>query len=96
MHVDFWGRSYQNYNSERLKAVIIIIEYNWNQYWNLMDPDDSWELIIQVIESAINPMCPLKKRRARNSNELWLCNGILEATFDRHQAWKLAKIFLKI
>ena len=56
-----------------------------------MDPNDCWEFIIQVIESDINPMCPLKKRRVRNSNEPWLSNGILEAIFDKDQAWKLAK-----
>ena len=36
-------------------------------------------------------MCPLKKRKVRQSNEPWLTNGILEAIYDKDQAWKRAK-----
>ena len=88
-YVDFWGRSYRNYDRERFQNAIR--GYNWDQFWNLEDPNHCWEFITQAIEHIINPMCPLKKHRVRNSNEPWLSNGILEAIFDKDQAWKLAK-----
>ena len=87
--MDFWGRSYRNYDRERFQNAIR--GYNWDQFWNLEDPNHCWEFITRAIEHVINPMCPLKKCRVRNSNEPWLSNGILEAIFDKDQAWKLAK-----
>ena len=88
-HVDFWGRSYRNYDKANFQGQIL--NCNWDPYWTLQDPNDCWEFILNSIETIINPMCPIKKRRVRNSNEPWINNGILEAIFDKDQAWKHAK-----
>ena len=56
------------------------------------DPNDCWDFIYKAITSKLDIMCPLKMRKIRQSNESWLTNEILEAIFDKDQAWKHAKV----
>ena len=72
--------------------VIYLIEYNWDNYWHYTNPEDCWNQIIRVIEYHLDPICPVRCRRVRNSGEPWLNNEILEAIFDKDQAWKQAKV----
>ena len=85
----FTGRSYRNYNRETLQKYLR--ETNWEEFWLLDDPNDCWDFIHKTITCELDRMCPLKARKVRQSNEPWLTNGILEAIYDKDQAWKLAK-----
>ena len=91
--VDFHGRSYRNYDKEALHTHMNNI--NWDEYWLINDPSDCWEYIVNAIEGYLNPICPIKKRRVKSSNEPWLNNEILEAIFDKDQAWRRAKLSKK-
>ena len=55
------------------------------------DPNECWGFIHRAITFELDRMCPLKKRKVKQSNEPWLTNGILEAIYDKDQAWKQAK-----
>ena len=90
VQIDFYGRSYRNYDREAFQQHLM--EYNWNEYWQFDNPDDCWEYMVKVIEKYLDPVCPVRRRRVRNSGEPWLCNEILEAIFDKDQAWKRAKL----
>ena len=50
-----------------------------------------WKVIYKVVMDELDRICPLKTRKVRQSNEPWLTNKILEAIYDKDQAWKLAK-----
>ena len=87
--VKFTGRSYRYYDKDIFQTQII--NMNWEGYWGLRNPNDCWQFILNTIESELSIMCPLKARKVRCSNEPWLTNGILEAIYDKDQAWKQAK-----
>ena len=87
--MSFTGKSYRNYDREKLQKHLR--ETNWEKFWLLDDPNDCWNFIIMNITSELDRMCPLKDKKVRLSNELWLTNGILEAIYKKDQAWKLAK-----
>ena len=84
------GRSYRNYN--KLSLQDYLGEINWEEFWLMENPNDCWEFIYRKITLELDRMCPLKKRKVRQSNEPWLTNEILEAIYDKDQAWKLAKV----
>ena len=88
-HIDFLGRSYRNYDANVFKNKLST--FDWYDYWLLDDPSLCWGYLLAQIQKEIDTMCPLKKRRVRNTNEPWLNNEILEAIFDKDQAWKQAK-----
>ena len=56
------------------------------------NPNDCWEFIYRKITLELDRMCPLEKRKVRQSNKPCLTNEILEAIYDKDQAWKLAKV----
>ena len=87
--VDFYGRSYRRYDREVFGAYLT--EHDWADYWDFDNPDQCWDYIIELIGRFLDPLCPIKRRRVRNSGEPWLCNEILEAIYDKDQAWKQAK-----
>ena len=87
--VSFIGRSYRNYNKEVLQGRLNNLD--WNQFWRMQDPNECWSYILNGIENELSIMCPLKTRVIRSSNEPWMNNGILEAIFDKDQAWRRAK-----
>ena len=78
--------SNRNYSKETLLTALR--HANWNEIWSLEDPNDCRECIHRVITLELDQMCPLKLRKVRQSNEPWLTNGILEAIYDKDQAWK--------
>ena len=88
--IDFTGRSYKNYN--KIEFQNYITHQNWEEFWLLDNPNHCWDFLVNLIEIHINTSCPLRRRRVRNSNEPWLSNEILEAIFDKDQAWKTAKV----
>ena len=88
-YIDFLGRSYRNYDANSFKNNLLT--FDWFDYWTLDDPNSCWNFLLNRITLEIDKSCPLKKRRVRNSNEPWLCNEILEAIFDKDQAWKLGE-----
>ena len=87
--VSFLGRSYRNY--DKISFQNYLRELDWDEFWLMDDPNECWGFIYRAITSKLDRMCPLKKRKVKQSNEPWLTNGILEAIFDKDQAWKLAK-----
>ena len=88
--IDFYGRSYRNYDIENFQQHLI--NHNWEVYWGFEDPTHCWEYITSLIEDYMDISCPIKRRRVRNSGEPWLNNEILEAIFEKDQAWKEAKV----
>ena len=54
----FEGRSYRNYNKEQF--ITNLNGQDWNNYGNLVDPNDIWQLFCNNIFRSINTMCPLK------------------------------------
>ena len=88
--IDFYGRSYKNYDKNDFQ--LHLINHNWETFWGFDDPTHCWEYITTLIESYMNVSCPIKRRRVKNSSEPWLNNEILEAIFDKDQAWKEAKV----
>ena len=88
--VRFVGRSYRNYNRDILQTQLR--NAPWEEYWQLRDPNQCWSFILKTIETVLCVLCPLRTRNVRSSYEPWMNNGILEAIYDKDQAWRHAKI----
>ena len=87
--VHFSGRSYRDYVKEELR--LHLVGKDWNDYYEMTNPELCWDYIIKTVTEKIDVMCPLKTRLVRDKNEPWLTNEILEAIYDKDRAWKKAK-----
>ena len=57
--VHFTGRSYRNYVKEELRQHLE--EKDWIQFYELIDPSDCWDYLLNAIKEKIDVMCPLKQ-----------------------------------
>ena len=58
--ISFQGRSYRNYDKDVLQARLRNVQ--WDNYWQLREPNQCWSYILRVIETELCIMCPLKTR----------------------------------
>ena len=56
--VSFVGRSYRNFDKQRFKDELA--EQNWEDYYNIVDPEEAWHFIRGKVETIPDNMCPLR------------------------------------
>ena len=59
--VDFKGRSYRYYTKEDFQNNLI--NSNWDQFFEVEDPNELWEILKRKIKREIDKMCPIKTFR---------------------------------
>ena len=87
--IKFKGHSYKNYIKEDFQENLV--DLNWNDYFEYIDPNVLWECLRDAILSVINPMCPLKTFNVPEAKEPWITNEALEAFRDNDKLMKKAK-----
>ena len=87
--VDFVGRSYRNYVKEDFQRKLL--DYNWDQFYNLRDPNLCWDIMENKIRMELNEVCPQKRYRVKEVVEQWVTNEILEEIKDKDGLLRRAK-----
>ena len=86
---DFIGRSYRHYDKETLQQNIR--DANWENYDNILDVTEKWELFENIIREHIDNMCPLKHCKVKQQKEPWITNELLELIKDKDAILKCAR-----
>ena len=65
--INFKGRSYKHYNKEDFQQSLI--EHNWDQLFQLEDPNEIWTYLYKAILGYIDPLCPIKSFKVYNARD---------------------------
>ena len=87
--LSFKGRSYRNYDKQNFQNKLSL--HNWNELLNNQCPNDVWDQIVRVISGCIDPLCPLKNFKIKNTKEPWVTPELLEFIKDKDKALRKAK-----
>ena len=72
------GRSYKNYNKEQF-IELIMMDGRWENYWRPgNDPNTLWDIMLNIICTATDKLCPMVKLRVRNDTPGWYTKEIIE------------------
>ena len=82
------GRTYKNY--DKIMIQTLLQHDDWNNYYNLSQPEDLWNIIYENILKHLNIMCPIKFIRIRKNSPPWITHEIVELINDRNALFKLA------
>ena len=72
----FLGRTYKCYDKQRFQSALL--RYDWNNFYTLNSADEAWDILLNVIETNLNLMCPIKEIKIKKVKEEWLTNELLE------------------
>ena len=86
--MNFWGRSYRNYNKEQFQNKLK--EHNWDTLLNNECPNAIWSNLIETIELYLNEQCALKKFNISKVKEPWITPELLEFIKDKDKALRKA------
>ena len=70
------GRSYVNYNYEEFKQALLAA--NWNEYYQIQNPNLAWDFILDVITLEMDRQCPKKPIKIRIHEDPWITNEMRE------------------
>ena len=87
--VEYIGRSYKNYDPNIVTNYLQ--DYDCSTYFHILDPNECWIYVYNVISDKLNELCPIKKKYVRDRNEPWLTNDIIDLIYTKNSAWKRAK-----
>ena len=87
--IEYIGRSYSDYDPVLLSNYLN--DYDWSIFMNILDPNECWDYLLNVITEKLNDMCPLKRKFVKDRNEPWLTNKIVDLIHAKNLAWKKAK-----
>ena len=88
-HTKVKGRTYSKYD----KAVLqnLLKSENWQPFYELTDPNELWDNILNKIRKHVDIMRPIKYIRIRNDSPPWITQDVLEMINDRSASFKIAK-----
>ena len=87
--VEFEGRSYRNYVREEFQEIMI--NKDWEGFYNARDPSICWEILVEHILSYLNTACPKKKFKIKEIREPWVSNELIEEIKDKDRVLREAK-----
>ena len=64
---------------------------DWNPFYELDIPDLAWKYLLDIIETEIEKMCPLKEIKITKQKSKWISNDLLELINDKDDLLHLAK-----
>ena len=88
-NMSFTGRSYKNYNVEQFQETLN--NENWNELFNIDDPNIAWDFLINKVMKILDLMCPLRNFNIKKYKEEWMNRDIMELIIDKDKALKKAK-----
>ena len=87
--VEFVGRSYKNYNKEKMSENLL--RADWESYYNLGTVDEKWGYISDKLLEETDKMCPLTKCSFRQTKPPYITDGLMNQMKDRDYFYKKAK-----
>ena len=87
--IDFKGRSYRNYSKEVFQESLE--EADWGPFFDLVEPNQLWNIMLNVILEKIERMCPMKSFKVDAFKEVWMTNEAIEAIKDKDRQIRKAK-----
>ena len=87
--IKFKGRSYKNYIKEDYQWDII--NENWNDFYNLDDPNEAWNHYKSIITNKIDTSCPIQEFKINEKRDPWISNELLERILDKNKLLKKAR-----
>ena len=86
---EFIGRSYKHYNKQEFRDKLNA--QNWDEFYNISDPDSAWDYILNQITPILDKMCPLRSFSIKNYRPAWVTDELIEQIKDRDYFYKKAK-----
>ena len=87
--VKFEGRSYRKFDRKVLEEKLK--EADWGKFYEMTDPNLSWEFIFNHVVAILDDMCPLRSYHVKNYRPDWITNELLEQIKDRDYFYSKAK-----
>ena len=87
--VSFKGRSYKDYVKEDMQEELTRLD--WEQFFELQDPSECWEIIESRVRDHLNRVAPQKLFRVKEISEPWVTNEILEEIKDKDRFLRIAR-----
>ena len=87
--VEFKGRSYKHFDKDKFRNELLATD--WNEFYNLTDPGEAWNAILDTINPILDSMCPLRSFRIKNYRPEWMTDELIEQIKDRDYFYKKAK-----
>ena len=85
----FTGRSYMNFDVQNFENMLL--ELDWNEFFNNRDVNECWKLIKNNILTTINQICPEKTFKIKKLKDPWISQEILEGIKDKDLLLSRAK-----
>ena len=87
--IEFMGRSYKNYDITKFHEALS--DFDWDDFYNIEDPNEGWDLLYERILDVLDNMCPEKTFKVNCYREDWMNKDIMEKIIDKDKALKKAK-----
>ena len=87
--IEFKGRSYKNDIIDDFQDSLKLMD--WEEFFDIEDPNESWDLLYNRINSTLEKMCPEKKIKINEYREDWMNKDLMERIIDKDKALKKAK-----
>ena len=82
--INFLGRSYKNYDKDYV--IDMLKAEDWTEFYNCDDPNRCWEIKDNRIRKHIDSICPLRNRKIRDQNKVWMSRELMEKIIDKNNA----------
>ena len=87
--VEFEGRSYRNFNSEKFRSELRNL--SWNTLYDFTNPDSTWTFMLNNITSVLDSMCLIRTFHIKNYRPDWMTKELIEQVKDRDYFYRKAK-----
>ena len=64
---------------------------NWAKVYNELNPNTSYEIFIEILNSHIDECLPWKKLKVKTETNEWLTKGILTSCKEKNRLYKIYK-----
>ena len=85
----FEGRSYRNFDRAKFREGLL--QCDWEDFYNIRDQTQAWDLIHKHIITVLDSMCPIRSFHIKNYRPDWMTNELIEQIKDRDYFYKKAK-----
>ena len=90
--IEFTGRSYKNYNVDHFQKSLN--ELKWDDYFEIEDPNECWDILFSRIINILDDMCPEQVFKVNSYREDEMNNGIMEIIIDKNKIVKIGQQIL--
>ena len=64
------------------------LQHDWGSVTSLNDVDEAYDLFVNTYIAMYNQCCPLRKRKSKDRNKLWMTKGLINACKKKSMLYK--------